>query len=63
MRWRSPIGDFLHQSKFSRQREGAKKYILKILSDADEIQTTYEQENSLGGDDWGAGDDWESSGW
>lgn len=42
--------------------DGAKKYILKILSDADEAQTSYEQESSLGGD-WGAGGNDEDNGW
>ena len=38
--------------------------ILKILSDADEVQASYEQENNLGGD-WGAAgtNDDDNNGW
>lgn len=44
--------------------DGAKRYILKILSDADEVQASYEQENNLGGD-WGAAgtNDDDNNGW
>eukprot|EP00944_MAST-04C_sp_MAST-4C-sp1_P005577 g5577.t1 len=43
--------------------EGAKKYILKILSDADEAQASVEQENAYADDaDWGAGND-DGNGW